>query len=459
MQEVLLPSLTPAAVPPTAWMAPMRRFDWSAFALVCAASSLGSACGVPPKAAPAGTGASQPEAPENSEGSTQDGGIVGDAADGVSDAAPVDPAPVAQPCALEGDSILRVANTFVSPDDALALSMRNEGAMLSWVGYEGGKRKVRPTWFSRDMVSVSGAAFDNGGSEQLDPTTTATRTGFMTVWSDSKLGSFELFAQATTSQGEPASAESPLRLTRDEDDDRAPVVAQGADDHMLVAWRAERESDQGRTLLIDADGTPQGAAHDILGFGAILGRPALVALKEGYLLAWVDAASRQVRLQRLSDEGAAVGAFVRADSDGNAEGHLDLAVTPAGGALIFDVRIGGERAEIRFRSLDGAGQLLGSERALNQSGERALSPSIAAFRGGYVVAYRGALLADTALHVMFIDAGGERISSIDVAAVHDLDLPIALRAAPDGLELFLAWSDGVPETGAYQLSRTWLHCR
>lgn len=437
----------------------MLPFRWSARALACAVLC-SSACDGTSSRAPSGYGGPSNGSPDRADTPDDDAGVEeSDLQQDASVAAPLpgeSPVPPTEACAFVPEGVAIVAETFASPDDPLALSMRNEGAMLSWVAYENGKRKVTPMWFSASTSNEADLTIVD--SVQREPASAATRDGFMAVWSDDQAGSFNLYAQRINAQGLAGDVTSPVRLTENDDDDRSPAVVQGADGHLLVAWRAEHGAGQGRTLLLDADGKPQASAQDIPGFSATFGRPALATLGQGYLLAWVDNPSRQVRLQRLDELGAPISAFVRADMDGEAQGNLELTTTPHGGALVFDVLTAEERAEVRFRAFDAAGALLGAERTLTEAAERGLVPSVVGFRGGYAVAYRSLREGKIELRVVLVNAEGEHVSAIDLTHLQALDLPTVLRVAPDGLSMFVAWTDRVEDADSYAVHRAWLRC-
>jgi hypothetical protein len=296
--------------------------------------------------------------------------------------------------------------------------------------------------------------FADVASNQLEPASTATTSGFLTVWSDDIHGVSNLHAGALTASGAQVDPVSSVLTTDVASDDRS-AVALGADGNVLVVWQSQ---DKGHALLLGADGKPMGQSVEIPDYGASVGRPALAKLGASYILAWVDSGARRVHVQRLDGKGALAGASSLIDSEGDAEGKLDLVTTNTGGAITFDVLVAGERPEVRFRAFDAAGVPTDTERVVTQYPDTGMMPSMVALRGGFAVAYRSAATTDLALRMALLDRFGAVIASSTIAPLYDLNLAVALRVSPDGAHLFLTWVDLPKDTVSYQLQRTWVHC-
>ncbi|MDB4986330.1 MAG: hypothetical protein JWN04_1508 [Myxococcaceae bacterium] len=364
-----------------------------------------------------------------------------------------------QACVIGNGGISLVNQDSLDPDAPLGLAVRDDGATLSWTAYESGKFHLTTRWFGASSAPSDARQTPpaGAGSTQAEPTIVTTKTGFLSVWSDDAAGTFNLRAWATNASGEVLAA-APSMLTSASSDEREPVLAFGADGNALVAWQSRSPGVQGKTLLIGADSTALGNANVISDFGASAGRPALAPLGAGYVLAWVDAASRHVHMQALDAHGAPARASSQVDSEGNARGHLDFATTDQGGALVFDVLVDGARPDIRFRTFDLNGVASGPEQIVSKYPDSGSFPAIVALRGGYAVAYRSAQLPQQQLRLALLDGLGSAIASANIAPVTSINLPLALRASPDGTRMFVGWVDSIANTNSLQLQRAWIHC-
>jgi len=359
-------------------------------------------------------------------------------------------------CSTGSLDIATVTETFLNPLEPLALSLRNEGASLGWVALENGKGRAFTRWFgsSGDTLDTPQVA---DLAKQSEPAIAATGSGFVSLSSDDVAGRLQLRARSTDTTGVLIDVE-PKQLTNDAEDNRAPVLATGADGNVVALWTARSPSTRAKTMLLDQAGNALGVAHDIPEVGALLGRAALSPMGAGYLLAWVDAAGRRVHVQRLDKAGLPVGASSQDDAEGGARGNLDLAFTDQGGALVFDVLVDGARPEVRVRTFDLSGVATSSEQNLTRYPDTGMRPSLVALRGGYVLAYRSAQAPEQQLRLALLDGRGAPITAAKVTTLTSLDLPLVMRASPDGEEVFLSWLDQLPESNGYQLQRTWIHC-
>jgi hypothetical protein len=354
------------------------------------------------------------------------------------------------------DEVAEVSRSALDPESPLGVDVNNKGATLSWISFVQGKSRLTSRW-----LGTRGGGQETPGAEgdlaQLEPVVTAVGTGFLSVWTEQVGGHYNLRAQRTGQQGE-ALDSVPTGLTQDDADNHEPVLALGADGNVLVVWQAHQPSLQGKALLIDSTSSAVGSAQLIPALTATAGRPALAALGTGYVLAWVDAALRQVHLQKLDASGKPVGSSARVDAEGGAHGNVDMATTEQGGAVTFDVLVDGVRPEVRFRSFDADATPTGPEQIVTSYPDKGLSPSIVAFRGGYALAYRSAESAQQQLRLALVRSSGVPLRTIDIATVTSINFPVVLRATPDGTRMFVGWLDSVPDSTTYQLQRAWIHC-
>ncbi|MFW5876155.1 MAG: hypothetical protein ACOCXM_05420, partial [Myxococcota bacterium] len=136
-----------------------------------------------------------------------------------------------------------------------------------------------------------------------------------------------------------------------------------------------------------------------------------------------------------------------ADGQMNANGAVGAALEhdgtdPAGGAVVFGVRVS-TRPEVRWRGLDATGSVDDGEKPLTSATVSAAEPSVAAFRGGFVTAYR--VLSDPersvpAIRVAFADDGGDVVQTIDMADTSDTGSGTTLAVGLDG-HLAVGWSE------------------
>jgi len=386
---------------------------------------------------------------------------AGDAFDGSSeeDAGPPEIVDIG-PCSLDQSSVLRVEETGIYAEQPIAVSMRNEGGALAWVGLaQGGKRVVRQRWYP--LYDVYGTEPDPFAmlSNQTEPSSAATASGHLTVWVDDFDARPDVRLARMSADGVRTEATVDW-LTRDEATETAPVVAAGAEGRALVVWQSKAGDDApvGRAQLLDVSGRPSGSVLTLPGYGAMIGRPALARLGAGYVLAWTDATTAaHVHLQRLDATGAPIGSPVQVDKSGNAQGHVDLATGTTGGAVVFDVRIAGERGEARIRTFDTAGAWRGAETVVGST-DTGLWPSVVALNGGFVVAYRSATADGNALRVALHGSRGSHLGATTVRTIDNDNLPTVLRISPDAKRLMLAWLDRVSHTNAFELHRAWVRC-
>jgi hypothetical protein len=341
-------------------------------------------------------------------------------------------------CTFDPADLRTLATALVQVEDAPALAVRNGGALMGYVGFIGGDPRLQVRWFPADLALPAALHLTEAESRQRDPVMVATMDGYLAVWRDDVGGTFGLRARAVNATGQ-ALGDDDVELTAG-GGAGAPALGWGHG-QALVAWV---EGDGGFTLRVDGEGAPLAAPVPVAGLADAARRPAVAALSEGYLLAWVDGEGR-VWLQALDAAGAPDGAAQRADAEGIATGNVDLASSGGAGAALFDVRVNGVRAEVRFRAFSSSGAPTGSERVLTPAPERGVASSLAPLLGGYVAAHRGETdgAAGEALRVRFVDGSGASLGSfIEVADTTPPATHTVVRAAPNGNLAFVAWTDG-----------------
>src|SRR5690606_11329245 len=123
-----------------------------------------------------------------------------------------------------------------------------------------------------------------------------------------------------------------------------------------------------------------------------------------------------------------------------ADGTVDLAMNESGGAVVFGVSVGGVRPEGRGRLLDDADDPSAPERVITVAPASGRDASIAAFAGGYPVAYRGVEGGTSPIRDSFVAANPEVLTSHDVTPVTPTGGRVTIRVTGEGL-IYLAWAD------------------
>lgn len=264
----------------------------------------------------------------------------------------------------------------------------------------------------------------------------AARTGgFVVGWVDNSLGRYEVLARPLDGAGVPTGTaqrvtnnmlrEDALRLTG--------LGGSGA----MAAWI---ESD-GLGGAATARAVPLDAAGAAIGTAATADprRPNALALSRlgvGAALAWNE--DGDVYLQALSSAGALSGTAGVINTEHNASGDVALALDDDGGAVAFGVRVAGARAEVRLRTVSATGAVDGPEAILTPSPATGADPAVAAYAGGYVVAYRSADASSNAIRLAFATDMGEYAGSEDVAATTTAGGGPRVAVAADG-RIVIAW--------------------
>ncbi|MFW6051413.1 MAG: hypothetical protein ACODAU_09575 [Myxococcota bacterium] len=348
-------------------------------------------------------------------------------------------------CAFDPDGDLVELGTDVAGlERRVALAPGSDGVLAVWVQNDGSSADV----FSR-FVPPSGEppeveAVADDDSLARDPAVARVGTGFVAAWVDNSEGTFEVMARPLDPAGSPDGAVVPVT---DNALREAAVALTGFDDGALVAWIEEDTSSGERTLRLqrlDASGSPTGTASPVR-TGAALSQPALTAATDAGVLAWVE--GDRVAVQALDEDGAPSGDVDFADAQMNASGTVDVAfasegMETAGGAVVHGVRVS-TRNEARWRRLDAAAAVTGSERPLTEGSVSAADPSVAPFRGGFVATYR--VLSDPSadpplLRLGLLDNAGDAVDRLDLVDAAEEGGRTTVEVGLDG-HVVVGWSD------------------
>lgn len=377
------------------------------------------------------------------DGSTADVGVPNDGSPNDSAAmdATVDGG-VPSGCSLDEETGIRtLASTGVYVLDVPTLAVDDVGALVAYTVLEEGKTHAIAGYFpSVPEVDVRGFLLGDEGNRHRYPFVILSQGSFLVAFEEEVAGQSNVFARVLDARA--GTQGDRIALSNDAAEDALPVIG-GLSGGPFVGWvRGTGMSREGRSLRLSSSGSP-GTANPIPGLGNLLGRPALAALADGALFAWVDGESRHVKVQPLTNTGAANGEVRDLSIESGASGGLDVALAPEGGAFVFDMRVAGVRPEVRFRAFDASGASVGLEKVLTRGEETGTGASITALRGGYAVAYRGASENGEAsmLRVAFVDAQGELLDTLDVAPLEPPSRPVVVRASPDQTMLYIAYID------------------
>lgn len=280
---------------------------------------------------------------------------------------------------------------------------------------------------------------------QRDPAIVSTGAGWLLAWVGNQVGNFEIFTQAVGGDLSPMG--TPTRLTTNLDADRTPsLVALPTGTNVLAAWvNVARKTDSlAMTRVLSSTGVPSGAARMVTMMDSSVEGPTLAYRSAGAVLGWGDGARvpRAAMVLALDAAGGGSGSPAPVSTEGNTDGSVDLTMDAFGGAIVFGALVAGVRPEVRLRLLDETGTPVESELVATPSTGR--DASIAAFAGGYVVAYRSTGALST-IRIAFLDAQGRFLDETDLATAEIAGGRTTVRVTNEG-RILVAWADTTPTT-------------
>ncbi len=335
----------------------------------------------------------------------------------------------------------------------VAVAAGSAGFIVLYTLNEGGFDDL----FAR-LVSIGGevgapvALTDNFASER-DPALVWTGSQFIAGWHDNDGRGFEVVTRALDTMGTPTAAartlttprmgflHDSLALTLDE----GGVVAAFVEEEILGAGRslqAARLTDEGAlageiTVLAEAP----------------VNAPVLAARAGGSVALWVrpETEGSRIASQLLDEAAASIGSRRQVSTQTNAAGVVGVARTPSGRlASVFDVDVGGggARQEIRFRALEPTtGQPMDNEVVISPGTTQGRAPGIAAFAGGYAVAYRATVdpeLAEPTIRLVLVTTNGTPTAVTDLDPTTADGGPVRVAIGFDG-SILVAWAESTDE--------------
>lgn len=338
-------------------------------------------------------------------------------------------------CHLDEDGLVVLASSGVYTANPPAIVGHDEGVYVAWVGLELGRTPLVSRFVGNDVSSSHGFALGSALSGVREPTMVRDGDVPRVLFHATTEGAVDLvlgrLASGEVARGLAVSGEV-----------HAPAIAttpQGA----FIAWlQGQSPAQRGYLAREKASGGLE-TPVEVIELADAWQRASMVGLEAGFALTWISQREKRPRLLRFSATGAPIDAVVELSSETSAAGPFDTTSSSSGGAFVYDLRIGGIRPEIRVRAFGLDGRPIGLEEVVTSPPEMGSAASIAPFRGGYAIAYRGSSEAGeaTKLRVAFVDGLGRKRLSLDVADVSLPAHPTKIAASPDGRFLYIVFNE------------------
>lgn len=377
----------------------------------------------------------------------RDAGPARDAFVPDADAASIQPPDAGPPsCTVGPDDVHKVA-TDLPGDRVIALAAAGDGFGLVFTALPEGAASAEVHGVrlssSGDLGTLSAITAPPGRKQT--PVVGALGTTWVSAWVDNDPDTFEVRTRALATDLAPTGASAAYLTATPAVGESGPTMLVGSGG-ALVAWIADDGTTRSvRAQRVGADGAPIGASA-VASSGHRFGALVLGELAAGPALLYpttedtAGGPETRVYVQGLTAAGAMRGGALRIDQEGNADGTVDAALFPSGGAVVFGVLVGGVRSEVRFRALDGEGGLVGDERILAQGTDA----SIAAFAGGYAVSYR-ASASPAEIRLLLVSNLGDVVAELPVAQAQLAGGRTTVRVSGDG-NIAVAWADTDTQT-------------
>jgi hypothetical protein len=280
--------------------------------------------------------------------------------------------------------------------------------------------------------------------------------GFQLAYTDNSTDSVELHAIELDAELVPVGEPATRRLTDNALIERRPAVAD-IGGTPLVAYITEESYERSITTqrMSEVDGKPA-EPNDLFerSAGRIPIELDISPIGAGAGLVWVEESGKQgIWYQSLSDVGAALGTPQQLSSFAAPSSTIDITRRANdGGAIVFAVGIDAASQELRFQRLAEDGALRGDVIKLVSQPLQAKDAGIASVAGGYAIAYRalpdGETISEPQIRIAFItkygravrDRAGRIVSHLIAPAQHD-GSRVHIEVSVDG-QILLAFVDG-----------------
>lgn len=364
-------------------------------------------------------------------------------------------------CRVGSDDLVTLAIDSLARDRDVGVAAGASRFAIAFSSRQEGFENVRLVEIpATGPVLAAAESITTGTALERDPVLAPNGSGWIVSWYGNPEGDFDTYAIGWQ-DGRIAPGSARVRLSaRVGRDDQPAIVAtpSGA----LAAWVEARGAAMDErvpvTRMLLATATPSGEPRDAAPAGAGIGRIAIEDRAEGYLLAWVDssAAAPSPLVQALDASGTPRGAPISIGAEGNADGTIDLATSPSGGAVVFGASVAGIRPEVRARLVDREGAPSGPERVITPAPSSGRDASIAALAGGYAVAYRE-LGSRPTLRIVLLDALLAPVGSFEITAVRATGGRVTIRASGEG-RMIVGWADVDAASGTTAIRAARIRC-
>lgn len=420
---------------------------------------LAAGCGdddVPP---PIGFDASRPDG-----GPVADGGPLPDADSPDMDSSASDDdagTTIPMDCVTTDDDRIALGGDARTGSRHVAVAAGSAGFVVPYTLNEGGFDDV----FAR-LIPSSGepsaplTITDNFASERA-PTLVWSGEGFVAGWHDNDGRGFEVVTRELDAMGSPVGDARTISTPRTGHvHDRLALARVGSD---VIATFVEEEVLAGTRRLqaarLGSDGGLRGTIASISDPPA--NDPAIASRGDGSMVVWArsgdDGASIVAR--PLDDGAMASGAVQTVSTQSNAAGVVSIAETPTGQlGVVFDVDVagGGSRQEVRFRALSAVtGEASGLETVITPGTSRGHSPGIAAFAGGYAVAFRATSdtdLSEPTIRLALVAPNGSRTVLTNLDPTTPDGGPVRVAVGLDG-SILVTWAEPAGDGGTELVAR------
>lgn len=460
-------------------MIPMR-FAWSglvtaSFLFAAATAGCGGGGGVAPP--PPGDGGAMdtgvPDAQVPIDAGPGDAGM----ADAATDAG-------VPPCTFNpGTDLVRLGDETYVRVRRVALAPGPDGVLAVWAQSDNSGNNIHSRYIASTGPVDSPYLVTNDTYLHRDPAVARVGSAYLAAWVDnSNAGAgYEIEAQPFTTAALPTG--TPARVTNNTVSEQA-LAMTGFGSGALLVWYENVSSDHVlRAVVLDSTGHPTGMPVTIRTDPSILS-PSVVATSTGALVAWTELVAgpatdggtatpqRRVALQQLDSTGAMTGSVAYADQQMNASGTADLAMAASGamdggtgvyaGSVVYGVNVSGTRPEVRWRALNADGSVPAGSAEVPITGLQTTGsdPSVAAYAGGFAVAYR--VLSDPqitgpAVRLVLADNAGANVGHLDVADTFDSGFQSNIEVGLDG-GIVMGWMEQNTSTSQATLWAARLRC-
>lgn len=351
-------------------------------------------------------------------------------------------------CVADPERVYKLGSDPTGGDRIVGLAAGATSFAVVWTQFpsSGGISEVHG-----ERLSSSGARgvvqrITTRSGAKRSPTIAAVGTSWVVAWVDNDSGTFELRTLGVASDLSPGGTVHDLTATAAQAEDN-PIFL-NASAGLMLAWVEDDMTALtrvARAQRVGTDGAPSGTPGTASSTGQRPGQLAFGELEGGPALVWSEGigGTATVYLQGITSAGAVRGSRVQVSTEANADGTVDAALLPTGGAVVFGALVDGIRHEIRFREVppDGMVSALQAEQILAQGA----GASIARFAGGYAISYRAPATTDTPeqIRLMLVQSNGDPVADIPVIEAPAEGGRTTVRVSGDG-QIAITWADSTP---------------